>query len=312
MSDLVTQEQSPKLSKHLEKILDAGVEIYENRQATDIMFMARTLVQATLPHSDPGDVPIWGRKNGHLTLTIKPDWEFDKKTNEMKCVGVPYGTIPRLLLFWIITEAVRKKSRRIELGDSLSEFMRQLHLVPTGGRWGTIPRLREQMKRLFRAKISFDIDTSHDGMHGHAWYDMQVAPKGELWWNYKNPEQDSLWKSWIELGDDFYNAICASPVPVDVRALFALKNSALTLDLYTWATYKSYALRFSKKKEQFIPWRAFMQQLGADYANVKDFKRKAKVAFKKVYVVYPDLDLQEVPGGFIIRASNPAVTYNKK
>ena len=40
--------------------------------------------------------------------------------NTEKSYGYPYGTIPRLLLFWMTTEATRTKSRRLELGNSLA------------------------------------------------------------------------------------------------------------------------------------------------------------------------------------------------
>jgi hypothetical protein len=43
--------------------------------------------------------------------------------------------VPRILLAWMTTEAVRTQSRELVLGDSLSRFMRSLDLVPTGGRW---------------------------------------------------------------------------------------------------------------------------------------------------------------------------------
>lgn len=66
----------------------------------DKAFMASALVQVTLPHSNPGDdVPVWGRTNGNLSLTIKPDWVLDPNTGPTRCIGLPYGTIPRLLLF---------------------------------------------------------------------------------------------------------------------------------------------------------------------------------------------------------------------
>ena len=121
---------SEKPSKDLAKLIDAAVEIRGAPDEAEIAFMARALVQATFPHSDPGAIPIWGRRNGNLTLTIKPDWEFDPKKGEPKCVGIPYGTIPRLLLFWITTEVVQTKSRRLELSDSLSAFMRGRRCLP--------------------------------------------------------------------------------------------------------------------------------------------------------------------------------------
>ncbi len=37
--------------------------------------------------------------------------------------SVPYGSVPRLLLAWVTTEAVKTKERELELGDSMSAFM---------------------------------------------------------------------------------------------------------------------------------------------------------------------------------------------
>jgi hypothetical protein len=51
------------------KIIKAGQEIRTDPEpnSADIAFMARQLVQATLPHSDPGKVESWKRTNGNLT-----------------------------------------------------------------------------------------------------------------------------------------------------------------------------------------------------------------------------------------------------
>lgn len=298
------------ISSSMKRILDAAVEIQIEPSATEMVFMARALVQATLPHSDPGEVPIWGRSNGHLALTIKPDWEIDSTTNKPRSIGVPYGTIPRLLLFWITTEAVRTKSRRLELGESLSAFMRELGLTPTGGRWGSIPRLREQMNRLFRAKISFDVRQDANGEQGSAWIDMQVAPKGELWWSRYQPDQQSLWRSWIELGDSFFEAICTAPVPVDLRALRALKNSPLALDLYTWMNYRTFSLGRSGN-EQFVPWCSLAQQLGADYADLNNFRKKSKAAIKKVKEVSPEIKFEFAEGGVILQPGKSAIAQKQ-
>jgi len=300
------QEPGGSLSPAMKRILDAAAEIKAEPNAAEMAFMARALVQATLPHSDPGDVPIWGRTNGRLSLTIKPDWELDPKTNQSRNVGIPYGTIPRLLLFWITTEAVKTKSRRLELGTSLSAFMRELGLQPTGGRWGSIPRLREHMKRLFRAKISFEVHHDSNGDKGQTWLDMQVAPKGELWWNHHQPDQASLWKSWIELGDSFFEAICAAPVPVDVRALRALKNSPMALDLYAWLNYRSFTLE-RQGREQFIPWRGLAQQLGSSYSDIKDFRKSVKSSIRKIVTVMPGLHLEYAEGGLILYPGNSAI-----
>lgn len=86
------------------RLVDAATEIMgePNPGDRDRAFMARQLVQATLPHSDPGNVPIWTRTNGRLTLAVRPYYDRQQQLHLH-----PYGTVPRLLLFWLTTEAVR-------------------------------------------------------------------------------------------------------------------------------------------------------------------------------------------------------------
>lgn len=301
----------PARNRSIEKIVDAAAAMMADpiTAEQDKAFLTRQLVQVTLPHSSPGNVPIWQRRNGDLSLSIRPGWDHEKN----KPLGLPFGSIPRLLLFWLTTEALRTGSRKIMLGDSMASFMRDVGLDPYtgGGKRGDGARLRRQMERLFRATISFEVNRQDGDTSGKRWMDMQIAPEGELWWDFKSPDQPALFGSWIELGEKFYDAIISAPVPLDKRALAALKRSPMALDLYAWATYKSFVLSNGKKREQFIPWRAFMVQLGADYSDVKNFKRKAKETFRKVQAVYPNLDLEDADGGFIIKAAPPAVAHQK-
>lgn len=295
--------------KSLSRLLDAAIEIQVNSEPTekDKAFLTRQLVQVTLPHSSPGNVPIWKRKNGNLILAIRSGWNHKKD----QPIGYPFGSIPRLLLFWITTEALRTQSRKLELGESLAGFMRDVGLDPStgGGKRGDGRRLQNQMERLFRATISLEVTKEESGAASKHWLDMQVAPEGELWWDFKKPNQATLFGSWIELGEKFYDAIISAPVPLDKRALSALKRSPLALDLYAWATYKTFSLSQHNKTEQFIPWKSFMAQLGAEYSNPMNFKRKAKQAFKKVRAVYPGLDMEDAEGGVIIKNGKTAVEH---
>jgi len=262
--------------------------------AKDAAYLARELVQASLPHSNPGDVPLWTRRNGDVTLAIQPGMNI--RTG--KTYGYPYGTIPRLLLFWITTEAIRVRDRRLELGHSLNGFMADLGLNPDtgGGKRGDAKRLREQMERLFRSRFSlerYEVNAEHAS---NSWIDMQVAPKGQMWWSEKQPDQGALWGSWIELGEDFYRAITAAPVPVDMRALRALKRSPLALDLYAWLTYEAFRTHHSRRS-RFETWAQLHGHMGGEYTNVGDFRRKAKAALKKIGAVYPGLKLGKRQGG---------------
>lgn len=294
------------------KLLTAGEGIYEEAPDRDeLAFLARELVQCTLPHRDPGQVPYWARTNGHLTLSIVSG--FDPRASRL--VGYPYGSIPRLILFWLTTEALRKeakgdKSRRFELGGTYNKFLRDLGFSPStgGGKRSDAARVKEQTRRLFASTISF-IQTGElePDRVGERRLNMSVATESELWWNPKEPDQVHLWGSWVELGEKFYAALITKAVPVDVRALRALKRSPLALDLYAWATHKAHSVAL-KGKPQYVPWRGLCAQFGADYSTVKNFRVHAVEALRKIQAVYPGLKLDEATGGVVVLpSSRPAV-----
>ena len=156
---------APKVpSASQRELIEQGVSIFqETPSAQDAAFIARELVLASLPHSNPGDRPVWMRRNGDVTLAIQPG--INLETGHP--YGYPYGIIPRLLLFWMTTEAIRRKSRRLELGSSLNGFLTELGLSPYTGRGkrGDAKRLREQMERLFRSRFSLERQAT-DGEQG--------------------------------------------------------------------------------------------------------------------------------------------------
>ena len=152
----------------------------------------------------------------------------------MNAVGgckLPFGNLPRLLMAWLSTEAVRTQSREIVLGRSLSEFMRSLGInSDSGGARGEQTRLRNQMNRLFGCTVSL----IYEDESGFARVTSPVADKHEFWWNERKPGERVLWDSKIRLGEDFFNEIIRRPVPLDLNTLTALKRSSLGLDLYLW------------------------------------------------------------------------------
>ena len=105
-------------------------------------FMARMMALCSLPRTNPGDRIRYRRVNGPYTLYMVAGGG-----NKL-----PYGTLPRLLLAWVCTEAVRTQSPELLLGDSLSEFMRKVGIYSTSGDKHT--RLRNQMRRLFGCTVS--------------------------------------------------------------------------------------------------------------------------------------------------------------
>jgi len=285
-----------KMKKDSVDLISNLLEV-DAKKAGSLGFMARPLVQVTLPHRDPGDVPVFARSAGNLQLVIRP--LMNEKKGKIINYGIPYGTIPRLVLAWLTTEVVKTKGKEIPLGDSLSAFMRELEMVPTGGRWGTITRLREQVKRLFSSTFSIIYD--NDKNFSTAGF--KIAQRAHFFWDAINPEQGALFGSFIVLSDEFYKEIIAHPVPLDTRILRALRNSPFAIDLYTWLTYRVSYLQ----GETMIPWEMLQEQFGADYAEVKTFKFNLVRNLKKILALYP-VKVTAGEKGLLLMPSAPSIS----
>ncbi|NEQ29399.1 MAG: plasmid encoded RepA protein [Leptolyngbya sp. SIO4C5] len=285
------------------KLLNFAVQIRETEYEPEKAFISREMVQATLPHRNPGDIPAWSRVNGNYALVIQPGWDSWKNQS----FGYPYGTIPRLLIFWLMTEALKTGSRRLEVGGSLAEFMGKLGLDSSrGGKRSDAARLRDQMERLFRARISFEYRDDEQA----SWHDLQIASKGMMWWHHNLAEQPTLWENWVELSEDFFRAVTAHPIPVDMNALQRLKGLALALDLYAWLTHESFRSN-ARKKARKVSWRSLHNQFGAEYSDLRNFSRKMMEALNKVKIVFPGLEVETFKGGIAVKPGQLAVSAIK-
>ncbi len=259
--------------------------------------MARLMALCSLPRTNPGDRLQYKRQNGPYTLY-------------MNAVGgnkLPFGNLPRLLLAWVCTEAVRTQSRELFLGASLSEFMRKLDVLSSdsGGTWGIRTRLRNQMDRLFSTTISL----IYEDERARAKIISPVANRTEFWWDPRRPNERMLWKSKIRLGEDFFNEIIRHPVPIDMNTLKALKRSSLGLDLYLWVAYRTFTLNRPLR----LSWRQVYCQFGSDQAQagdkniVNDFRTKCLRELKKIKLAWPDLKYATATGVLILSPSKPSI-----
>ena len=259
----------------------------------DLGFMARTMALCSLPRTNPGNRHQYKRVNGPFTL-------YMNATADHK---LPYGNLPRLLLAWVCTEAVRTGSREIVLGKSLSEFMRSLGVYSSAG--GVATRLRNQMRRLFHCTVSL----IYEDERGAASASSLVADRTEFWWNERKPDEPMLWDSKIYLGEAFFNEIIRHPVPIEINTLTALKRSTLGLDLYLWLVYRTFPLRAPLR----LSWRQVYRQFGVDPAKDSDkrtvlnFRTKVLRELKKIKLAWPELNYATAPGVLILSPSKPAM-----
>lgn len=275
----------------------------------DMGFMTRLLTLCSLPRTNPGDRAQYKRQNGPYRLYMQAGPE----------TKLPYGNIPRLLLAWVCTEAVKTKNRDLILGPSLLSFMHELGMSSnSGGERGDRTRLRNQMERLFNAHIHLIYEVP-----GHkVTTSSAVADRMELWWDYRTPEQDTIWHSQIRLGEAFFNEIVANPVPLDMRILKAMRRSSLGLDLYMWMSYKTYSLYSQRKKPERLTWERLYRQFSADPDNadrpfgladrlvVNDFRKDALRELRKLKLCWPTLEFATPKGCLEIRPCPPSISPN--
>ena len=292
---LTHRAATPQARHHFTK-LDQVTQLVGARDADpEIGFMARLLALCSLPRTNPGDRLQYVRRNGPYTLVL-----FSSGKTKL-----PYGTLPRLLLAWVCTEAVRTQSPVLVLGDSLSEFMRRLDIYSTsGGTTGGRTRLRNQMRRLFGCMVSL----TYEDARVEATMNAPIARTTEYWWSEHQPDARSLWESRIELGADFFNEIIRNPVPLDLHILKSLSRSPLGLDLYLWLTYRTFGLTRSLR----LTWRQIYEQFGSDPAKASKvaqqaFRRDCLRELQKIHRAWPDLHYRTVKGALLLSPSPPRI-----
>ena len=290
-------QTSPQARHHFTQADQVNQLVGASEADPDLGFMARLLALCSLPRTNPGRQLQYKRVNGPYTLIMTAVGQ----------TGLPFGNLPRLLMAWLSTEAVRTQNRELVLGRSLAEFMRTLGVLSSdsGGASGVRTRLRNQMRRLFNAHVRL----VYEDEHGEQFISSAIADRGAFWWSAHKHDQPSLWESKIYLGEAFFNEIIQHPLPLDMNILKALKRSSLGLDLYLWLTYRTFALRAPQR----LSWRQLYRQFGAHPAKASDnntvqaFRYKVLRELKKIKTAWPDLNYATAPGVLIVLPSTPTI-----
>lgn len=294
----VMNKKPQRINKLVSEFL--AIEAESAKEAGMLAYIARAMVMATLPHSKPKE-HVFQRTNGDFSLTMIGNPQF----------GLPYGSLPRLLLAWMTREAKVKNSPVLHLGKSFSAFLNTLKLSQSGGARGDATRLREQMLKLFSTHVSCVYQNNKQGVCKAEQF--SVTRSFELWWSpLKSETGDILKHSTITLAKDFFEEITSRPVPVDFRMLQALRRSPLQIDIYVWLTY-----RFSYlKKSTLIPWGLLNNQFGSNYANtsqgLRDFKREFLKALHVVTAMYLGANIEVQPEGIVLKPSRSHVSRKKR
>ncbi|GAB3963682.1 hypothetical protein GCM10028806_00060 [Spirosoma terrae] len=288
--DLYKKQTDSMLSIHLDK---ATID--------DAIFQHSVLCQTFLPYRNPGDdVTLWQQKQGNANLAVSATPYLNPQTEQYEILGIPYGPKARLILSHINTEAIRTQQQTINVEESMTAFIKSIGLG-TDGR--TIKEVKEQLRRLSASTLSLGFTNGTRSVQ----VDLKIVKAFDVWFP-KNDGQRVLWPSTVVLSDDYFKSLMNHAIPLDERALAALSNNAMAMDIYSWLAQRLH--RIPENKPQFITWQALKDQFGQGYDRMDNFKAIFRKTLHMAMKQYPNSlsKVEEVLNkGFNISYAQPPI-----
>lgn len=293
-----------------QKELDALPREQRRRRETALLLSEEAAVQSDLRHMHsvlaicgmPYErMPLvqreFKRVQGNMSVTIEAG-SLDNPDGGSDPQPIPFGPKARLLMMHLCSEAVRQKSPRIEIADTLTAFVRDMGFPDSGGRKGPMTAFKEQINALAAARIRVSAWTENSQRTRF------VQPFDQIdLWIPKHPDQRMLWPSTITFSESFFRSLEQHAMPVNVRAVKAFAGSARKLDLLFWIGYRLNSV----KEPLHIGWDALTVQWGQGYGRERDFQRKFAAELAAVKEVFPRLPLVLNERGMTLQPAGPEV-----
>jgi Plasmid encoded RepA protein len=245
----------------------------------------------SLPHKRIQE-GLWKRDGYRTTLLVESG-----RTRTGNLVGVPYGSIARLILLYLQTEAIRTNTPEVELGRSMKSWMGRMSLT-TGGK--TYQLVTEQARRISACRLTFftDRENGAESRHNGAFVQDAITFASVI-----DDDQPSLWQDRVRLDPSFWRSLKEHPVPVREEAIQAIGARSLAIDVYIWLAYRLHSL----SKSTPVSWPAIHTQFGAGFRLVRQIKPTFLEALSLALAVYPEARVDTDKQGLVLHQSPPAV-----
>jgi hypothetical protein len=246
----------------------------------------------SLPHKRV-DEPLWRREGHKTTLLIESG-----RDRQGELTGVPYGSIARLILLYLQTEATRTNNPEVELGRSMKSWMGRMNLT-TGGK--TYQLVTEQARRISACRLTFFTarESGAESRHNGAFVQDAITFANVI----DDAQQPSLWQDKVRLDPGFWQSLREHPVPVREEAIRAIGTRSLAIDVYIWLAYRLHSLT----KPTPVSWTAIHGQFGAGFRLVRQIKPTFTEALSLALAVYPEAGVEVGKAGITLYPSAPAV-----
>src|ERR1700761_2652545 len=144
----IEEARRQALSKHERNVIETAYQVLSD-DAERMGFTYSGFALTSLPHK-PQQSTTWRREGHNLTLVLQAGVDRNERT-----IGLPYGSYARFILLFLQSEAIRTRSREIELGRSMKVWLGSMDLS-IGGK--TYKQVGEQAKRISGCTLTFYAD----------------------------------------------------------------------------------------------------------------------------------------------------------
>jgi Plasmid encoded RepA protein len=281
------------LDKAERQAIDAAYEVLSDEKGR-IGVAHAGFAMAALPHKKTREA-IWEKDGGTVKLLVESGLDAERNP-----VGIPYGSIARMILLYLQTQAVRTRSREVELGASMNAWLKAMD-IPIGGK--TYQVVREQSRRISRCRLTFFRRTEKAEMVTNgAFVRDAILPLGPT------HAQMLLWQERVRLDEGFYQSLIEHPLPLRQAAVRQISSRSMAIDLYVWLAYRLHALSGPVP----VTWQALRRQFGAGYSELRFFRRDLLPNLKLALAVYPEARVNvDEKDGLILYPSSPPVAEKK-
>ena len=297
-----TRYRKTGLSAKQERIIQTALDLDDDPAGqADVSYMHSVLTQVSLPRRKvTGD--SFERRSGNASVLLQAGKLWNGRAFEDQLL--PYGPMPRLIIAWMSTFAIRNRTREIPVGNSATEFLEVLGYTVGGGKRGTYTTFRQQTRSLAAVRMTLGLGTST--------FNGGMIEQFDAW--QSEGRSLALWPGRLVLGENFYGSLIERAVPLNNQVLRALRGSSLALDIYTWLAQRLHRVHSDKGDE--ISWVRLKEQFGHEYSDDaqgrKNFRKEFESALNDVLRLYPKARIEpSIRGGEnvgkILRLSPPPV-----
>jgi hypothetical protein len=290
--------QKALVGRNGRRIADAASDaiIREHEHAHDPGYTYSAWCLAGLPHREHPIGEDWLIATDYAQLLVRPGVRVrDDGTREP--LAVPSGTVARLLLIDLQSEALETGGRDIELGPNPNRLIDRLGMT----RGGPVSRkIVDHLERICRCSLDFKFGTDQRAL----FVNERIVDAFEFS-RVTDPraKRPVPMIERLRLSQAFYGELQRHPILVDRAAIRDIQSSPRAIDIYLWLAFRLPALQTATPVSWSALWRQFGRErlLRTFRAEFREPLALALAAYKSARIEVGDRGLVLLPSSAPVR-----------